>query len=197
MSNDSPRIDSPANKGGSDGAEIPNFEPQSLTTHFRTRLSRRSGDKLHSRASDSMSGVEIIGLMLGVLPLVISAAEDYKKCFEPLERWRRFKFVFRDFITSVDIQRQMFQLVLKKLLIRVKLPAEEKQRLLTVPNYEGWSEPETVDAIRSRLGESYDACMEILGAMKENMQELQVMMSLKDGSVCCPCPWLFLTHHAL
>jgi hypothetical protein len=135
-----------------------------------------------------MSGVEIIGLVLGVLPLVISAAEDYKKCFEPLERWRRFKFVFRDFITSVDIQRQMFQLLLKKLLIRVQLPPEEKQRLLTVPNYEGWSQPETVDAVRSRLGECYDTCMEILKAMEEDMQELQIMMSLKDGSVCHTCP---------
>jgi hypothetical protein len=130
-----------------------------------------------------MSGVEVIGLVLGVLPLVISAAEDYKKAFEPLVRWKRFKFAFRDFITSVDIQRQMFQLVLKKLLIRVQLPPEEKQRLLVVPNYEGWSQPDTVDAIRSRLGESYDACMDILRSMKEDMQELQAMMSLKDGSV--------------
>jgi hypothetical protein len=161
--------------------------------HVRARLSRLSrpfGDNLYARASDNMSGVEVIGLVLGVLPLVISAAENYKKCLEPLDRWRRFKFVFQDFITSVDIQRQMFQLVLKKLLIRVQLPAEEKQRLLTVPDYEGWSDPETVDAIRSRLGGSYDSCMEILRVMKEDMQELQVMMCLKDGSVCRPYPWL-------
>ncbi|RDL39879.1 Uncharacterized protein BP5553_04219 [Venustampulla echinocandica] len=130
-----------------------------------------------------MSGIEIIGFVLGGLPLVISAAEHYKKGFEPLVRWMRFKFVFRDFITSVDIQRQLFHLVLKKLLIRVQLPPEEKQRLLTVPNYAGWSHPDTVDAMRSRLGESYDACMDILRAMKEDMQELQAMMSLKNGSV--------------
>jgi hypothetical protein len=185
-----PRVDSPANRGGSDGAKVPNFEHQSPKTTLSGEALEALGDNLYVRASDSMSGVEVIGLVLAVLPLVISAAEDYKKCFEPLDRWRRFKFVFRDFITSVDIQRQMFQLVLKKLLIRVQLPAEEKQRLLTVANYEGWSEPETVDAIRSRLGESYDACMEILRVMKEDMQELQVMMSLKDGSVCCPYPWL-------
>jgi len=111
--------------------------------------------------------------------------------------WRRFKFVLSGLYyfgrySATDVPARF-----EELLIRVKLPAEEKQRLLTVPNYEGWSEPETVDAIRSRLGESYDACMEILGAMKEDMQELQVMMSLEDGSVCCPCPWLFLTHYAL
>ncbi|KUJ19144.1 uncharacterized protein LY89DRAFT_683078 [Mollisia scopiformis] len=130
-----------------------------------------------------MSGVEVLGIVLGVLPLIISAAEDYKKGFEPLVRWKKFRFVFREFITSVDIQRQMFHLVLKRLLIRVPLPPEEKQKLSTVPNYQGWSQPATVDAMKVRLGDSYKACMEILRAMKEDMQELQTMMSLKDGSV--------------
>ncbi|KAF4631574.1 hypothetical protein G7Y89_g6550 [Cudoniella acicularis] len=130
-----------------------------------------------------MSGIEVVGLVLGVLPLVISAAEDYKKGFEPLLRWKRFKFGFRDFITSVDIQRQMFQLVLKKLLIRVQLPAEEKQKLLTVPNYEGWTQPGTIDAIKLRLGDSFEACRDILRAMRDDMEDLQKMMSLKDGSV--------------
>lgn len=137
-----------------------------------------------------MSGIEIVGVVLGGLPLIISAAEHYKKGFEPLMRWKRFKFVFREFITSVDIQRQMFQLVLKKLLIRVQLPPEEKERLFTVPSYNGWTHPDTVNAMRQRLGDSYDACMDILRAMEKDMLELQVMMSLKDGSVCCPdsCP---------
>lgn len=133
-----------------------------------------------------MSGIEVIGLVLGILPLVISAGENYKKGFEPLVRWKRFKFVFRDFITSVDIQRQMFQLVSKKLLIRVQLPPDEKRRLLTVPNYEGWTQPETIEAIRLRLGDSYDVCMEILRAMKTDLMDLQEMMSLKNGSVRCP-----------
>ncbi|TVY25181.1 hypothetical protein LHYA1_G006051 [Lachnellula hyalina] len=130
-----------------------------------------------------MSGVEVVGLILGALPLVISAAEHYKKGFEPLVRWKRFKFVFRDFITSVDIQRQMFQLVLKKLLIRVQLEPEEKQMLLTTPDYEGWRRADIIEALKLRLGDSYDACIDILRAMNEDMVDLQDMMSLKDGTV--------------
>ncbi|OBT70029.1 hypothetical protein VE03_00658 [Pseudogymnoascus sp. 23342-1-I1] len=130
-----------------------------------------------------MSGVEVIGLILGGLPLIISAAKHYKKGFEPLARWKRFRFVFREFIDSVDIQRQMFQLVLKKLLIRVQLDPEEKQRLLTIPDYEGWRRSDVVEALRLRLGDSYEACMGILRTMNEDMVDLKVMMSLKDGSV--------------
>ncbi|TVY18081.1 hypothetical protein LARI1_G003501 [Lachnellula arida] len=130
-----------------------------------------------------MSGVEVVGLILGAIPLIISAAEYYKKGFEPIGRWKRFKFVFREFITSVDIQRQMFQLVLKKLLIRVQLEPEEKQRLLTTPDYEGWRRADIIDALKLRLGDSYDACIDILRAMNEDMVDLQDMMSLKDGTV--------------
>lgn len=106
-----------------------------------------------------MSGVEAIGLVLGGLPLIISAAEHYKKGFKKLARWKRFKLVFPEFITLVDIQRHMFHLVLKKILIRVQLEPDERQRLLTIPDYEGWHRSEVVEALRLRLGDSYDACM--------------------------------------
>jgi len=130
-----------------------------------------------------MSGVEVIGLILGGLPLIISFAEHYKEGFEPLVRWKRFKYVFRDFITSVDIQRQMFHLVLKKLLIRVQLEPEEKQKLLTRADYEGWRRDDVVEALKLRLGDSYQACMDLLKAMGEDLMDLQAMMSLKDGSI--------------
>jgi hypothetical protein len=130
-----------------------------------------------------MSGVEVIGLILGGLPLIVSLAEHYREGFEPLVRWKRFKYVFRDFITSVDIQRQMFQLVLKKLLIRVQLESEEKQKLLTRADYEGWRRDDVVEALKSRLGDSYQASMDLLRAMGEDLMDLQAMMSLKDGSI--------------
>ncbi|KFY70030.1 hypothetical protein V499_09534 [Pseudogymnoascus sp. VKM F-103] len=130
-----------------------------------------------------MSGVEVIGLVLGGLPLIISVGEHYKKGFEPLRRWKLFKLVFREFITAVDTQKQMFRLVLINLLAPVQLEPEEKQRLLTIANYEGWHRSDVVEALRSRLGNAYDACMDILRTMNEDMVDLQAMMSLKDGTV--------------
>ncbi|KFY16189.1 hypothetical protein V491_05411 [Pseudogymnoascus sp. VKM F-3775] len=130
-----------------------------------------------------MSGVEVIGLVLGGLPLIISTAEHYKEGFEILRRWKRFRFVFQDFITSVDTQLQMFRLVLRRLLTPVQLEPEEKQRLLTIRYYEGWHRSDVVEALRSRLGDSYNTCMDILRIINRDMEDLQGMMSLKDGSV--------------
>lgn len=130
-----------------------------------------------------MSGIEVIGLILGGLPLIISAAENYKRGFEPLSRWRRFRFVFQDFINEVDFQRQMFQLVMVKLLIQVQLEPGEKQLLLTTSDYAGWRQENVIEALKSRLGDSYDAFMAKIKAVNEDMIGLQEMMSLKDGSV--------------
>ncbi|OBT86787.1 hypothetical protein VE02_04225 [Pseudogymnoascus sp. 03VT05] len=130
-----------------------------------------------------MSGVEAIGLVLGGLPLIISFAEHYKEGFETLVRWKRFRLVFLKFITSLDTQEQIFKMVLEKLLAPLRLEPEEKQRLWTTPDYEGWHRSDVVEALKSRLGDSYDACMDILRTMNEDIVDLQAMMSLKDGTV--------------
>jgi len=132
---------------------------------------------------DIMSGVEIIGLILGGLPLVISAAEDYRRGFEPFLKWHRYKREFRNFINSVDLEKQMFDGLLQRLLEYSDLSMNEKQMLLTEPDTKAWAEEKTINALKVRLGESYPSCMFILQKMEEDMLELQKMLCLKDGSV--------------
>jgi len=130
-----------------------------------------------------MSGIEIIGLILGGLPLVISAAEDYKRGFEPFLKWHRYKREFRSFVNSVDLEKKMFDGLLDRLLKYTNLPLDEKQLLLSGNDPEAWCREDTVNALKVRLGDSYISCMYILETMKEDMIKLQDIMSLKDGSV--------------
>jgi hypothetical protein len=131
----------------------------------------------------NMSGVEIIGLILGGLPLVISAAEDYRRGFEPFLKWHRYKREFRNFINSVDLEKRMFDGLLRRLLEFSDIPLEEKQLLLTGTHPEAWRQTDTVEALKLRLGDSYLSCMYILEKMEEDMLELQKMLSLRDGTV--------------
>ncbi len=130
-----------------------------------------------------MSGIEIIGVILGGLPLIISAAEDYKKGFEPLLKWHRYKRQFRDFINSVALEKQMFDGLLRRLLDYSDISLQEKHSLLSGADPEAWHREEVVKALKIRLGDSYISCMYILNSMENNLLELQKMMSLKDGSV--------------
>jgi len=130
-----------------------------------------------------MSGFEIIGVVLGGLPLVIKAAEDYKKGLEPLAKWRKYKFEFRRFVNDVDIEKQGFDALVDRLLQYTDLSTEQKQMLLIGQDLDGWCHTEVDTALRRRLGDSYDACMYLLESMKGDLLRLQAMLSLKDGSV--------------
>lgn len=85
-----------------------------------------------------MSGFEIVGVVLGGFPLLVSAAEHYGEGFEPLKKWWRFRTDFIDFIDTVDIQKQAFDLFLEHFLVAAEVPFEEIQHLLTDPDYKGW-----------------------------------------------------------
>jgi hypothetical protein len=130
-----------------------------------------------------MSGVEIIGLILGGLPLVISAAEDYRRGFEPFLKWRRYKREFRSFINSVSVEKQIFSALLRRLVEYSDIPLDDRELLLTGTDPEAWHSENIVKALKVRLGDSYVSCMYILKTMEEDLLELQKMMSLKDGSV--------------
>ncbi|KAF4628215.1 hypothetical protein G7Y89_g9938 [Cudoniella acicularis] len=130
-----------------------------------------------------MTGFEIVGVVLGVLPLIIQAAESYREGFEPFSKWHRFRCEFRAFINDVDLEKQLFDAMVERLLQPTDLSVEKKQDLLTGKDVDGWREPQVQNALSQRLGKSWDACLFLLEAIGEDIIKLEAMMSLKDGSV--------------
>ncbi|KAG9231768.1 hypothetical protein BJ875DRAFT_468556 [Amylocarpus encephaloides] len=130
-----------------------------------------------------MSGFEVVGVMLGGLPLIISTAERYRKGSEPFLKWRRFRTEFRTFINNVDLEKQMFDAIANRLLQQTDLPAERKDALLTGHEPDGWYQTEVQESFKRRLAASYDVFLYLLEAIGEDYIQLEAMMSLKDGSV--------------
>ena len=130
-----------------------------------------------------MSGFEIVGVVLGGLPLAIKTAENYKQGLEPLVKWHRYKLEFRTFVHDVDIETQMFEALVDRLLRYTDLSVEQKEMLLKGQDPDGWCHAETVKALRQRLGNSFDACKNLLKMLECDLIKLQAMLSLKDGSV--------------
>lgn len=60
-----------------------------------------------------------VGIVLAVLPLVISAAENYKKVYLPFERFRKFAPEVRQFLCKLKIQRTLFREECRLLLSQV------------------------------------------------------------------------------
>ncbi|CAG8956661.1 hypothetical protein HYFRA_00012205 [Hymenoscyphus fraxineus] len=130
-----------------------------------------------------MSGFEIAGLVLGAFPLLISAAEHYKKGFEPLRHWVRFRSEFLDFIDAVDIEKSIFDATLEEFLISADVPHEELQLLMTDPNYVGWHSEDLVNVLRSRLGHSDLVFKSTIRTLNQTLADLQDMLLPNNGEV--------------
>ena len=56
-----------------------------------------------------MSGFEIVSVVLGVLPLIVSAIEDYEKIMDPVITFRKYSKALQTFTTELNVQRDIFQ----------------------------------------------------------------------------------------
>lgn len=130
-----------------------------------------------------MSGIEVVGLVLGAFPLLISAAEHYKKGFEPLVKWKRFRSEFLKFLNSIAIEKHFYDMMLEHLLISADVQQEDMRLFTTDPHYDGWQRNDTIDKLKIRLGPSFNAFMSTIQDMDELMLDLKSALSLKNGQV--------------
>jgi hypothetical protein len=56
-----------------------------------------------------MSGFEVVGVALALMPLVISVAEDYNKVHGRFTRYRKFSAEAKEFQSLLKIQKTIFR----------------------------------------------------------------------------------------
>lgn len=56
-----------------------------------------------------MSGFEVAGVVLGVLPLIISAIEHYNDIVDPIRTCRKYSSALQTLVTDINAQRDIFQ----------------------------------------------------------------------------------------
>ena len=122
-----------------------------------------------------MSGIEVVGLLLAVIPLFISAAEHYRQGLDAGKRcWNKDR-VLRQYRVELEFQRVYLLLNLKALLVDVDLDFNEKEALIgasetesqslskTVPALsEVWERPHVKAKLVQRLGEAHDSFVSLL-----------------------------------
>jgi hypothetical protein len=129
-----------------------------------------------------MSGIEVVGLILGGLPLLISAGEHYREGFEPLKKWKRFRKDFLGFIDRIDIERQLYYQMLQRLLVSAGVPHSDLS-LFMDPGYAGWRETTLLESLERKLGSILPAFLSTVTTMNELMLELHSLLLLQDGKV--------------
>lgn len=164
-------------KPGSDYAE------EDISMFKRIVQEVSDGLNIWQQPHASSTTLEVAASILGVFPLIISAAEHYKEGFEPLVKWKRFRTDFIGFIDTIDIEKQLFDQMLELFLISADIEQHQLQLFMTSPNHDGWQSKDLTANLRNRLGPSYETFSKNVMTMSDIMGELQSLLSLQDGEV--------------
>lgn len=130
-----------------------------------------------------MSGLEIVGVVLGALPIMLKAAEGYKQGASRFKRWQNFQGNIRSLVHEINVQKDMFEGVCLRLLDYTDLSDEQRTNLMAGQDEIGWGRQEIKASLIDRLQKSYQNCEYLLRDIAEHFQLLQEMLSSKDGSV--------------
>jgi len=128
-----------------------------------------------------MSGAETVaGLVLGVLPLIISAAEYYKSTRDVLYRWNNYDVEFEHFRKALNVQECIFmghiQLLLHSITGWDEL--ESHQRLESGHDPE-WVTSELKESFVHYLGESH--CTAVISTIEVIKRELEFLKNKIEG----------------
>ncbi|EON64792.1 hypothetical protein W97_04025 [Coniosporium apollinis CBS 100218] len=133
-----------------------------------------------------MSGLEIVGVVLGSFPLVVAALEHYSKGISTVKQIFRYKYVFDDIHISLVGSVTIFRQSCEQLLRGLMLPETQLRDLIDMR--QGWDDPALDEKLRRRLGNRdhkiYGLSVKQLGKKIDQLKEkLELRDDLSVGNV--------------
>ena len=118
-----------------------------------------------------MSGIEAIGLALGVLPLLISAIEHYEDVLRPLSRYQNFPSKVQRFIDELETERTIFRTECQLLLATVAGPGVAAE-MLQYHRHSSWTDVALNDNLINQLGPLGTTCNSLASKINGKLQEV-------------------------
>jgi hypothetical protein len=116
-----------------------------------------------------MDPATITGLVLGVLPLLISAAENYEITFQPFVTYRRHIREVERFTARLNTQRSIFHNECQLLLCEVD---QNLNDILGDPNHISRRDEQLSGRIQQLLGSSCAMCISTLNLINDTLNEI-------------------------
>jgi hypothetical protein len=130
-----------------------------------------------------MSGLEVAGIVLGALPLVISALEHYANGVQTAKRYLRYKSELKTLILQIDTERCIFTNTLEQLLGGI-VRIEHMSGFLSNPGGEAWKNAEVESKLSNRLSSVYKIYLGNVQGMERSLQSIMGKLALgSDGKV--------------
>ena len=125
---------------------------------------------------------EVAGLVLGIVPLFLSALEHYEEVFQPFQRYRKFTLELQRYRVQLTTQKTIFRNSCQILLCSV-IEIDEAKLMLREINHPLWMDGDLGDNIIRQLGESGISCEAIIGMIIVKLKELMAECKKFDSVV--------------
>ena len=119
-----------------------------------------------------VTGVETAGLVLGSLPLVVSALEHYAEGVNTIGKWWRYKKELLGLVRVLDAENARF-LNTCEILLGGLVSASEVDNLIQHPGGPEWQDNELDRRLCQRLHRSYTPYLQSVGDMEDALRELK------------------------
>ncbi|KAJ2989831.1 hypothetical protein NUW58_g3266 [Xylaria curta] len=119
-----------------------------------------------------MSGIEAVGLVLGAIPLIISALEHFQDGKSAVSTWRRHARVVQSLVRNLKTEQGKLYNTCETLLGGIVSPAK-LEPMLNEPFGPLWQNEDTKERIERRLDHMYKSFQETVRDMSIIMEELK------------------------
>ncbi|CAO2649502.1 Nn.00g068870.m01.CDS01 [Neocucurbitaria sp. VM-36] len=123
-----------------------------------------------------MSGVEIAGLVLGVLPLLIQGIESYNEGLDPIKSFMRWERELPQFIRKLRNQHVHYAQTIRILFEPITVEEELAQMMTEPGSQELWKSKEL--ALQNKLQESYQAYQSTIGNIERITKKIASKLDL-------------------
>ncbi|KAH7324281.1 hypothetical protein B0I35DRAFT_475541 [Stachybotrys elegans] len=130
-----------------------------------------------------MSGLEIVGVVLGAFPLIIAGLEQWRDVAKVGGFFWQIRKEYTKCRRDVQFYELMYKRNLKELLLPAISDADHVSRLVNSPGGQDWADEQLQLQLKARLQESFDLYMDNIQRINETVEELRKELSFDKSAV--------------
>jgi hypothetical protein len=128
-----------------------------------------------------MTGAEVAGLVLGAIPLVISALEHYDDFAQPTKDFFHQKRYQRKLSQELYMIHISYDQAIRLLLKGIAETTSDREAMIDNPRSELWREGHIADSLRHQLGLVYKPFLLTIEEMAEMLAELLTNLNIIES----------------
>ncbi|KAG7437064.1 hypothetical protein Forpi1262_v001948 [Fusarium oxysporum f. sp. raphani] len=130
-----------------------------------------------------MSGIEIIGVVLGAFPIAVMALEKYSKLATSVNLFYSIRSEHKRCLDDLTYHQILFKIHLRRLLLPLAVDDDKIDELLDNPGGTSWKEKSIDDVLKRRMKDAYLPYFGYVKEMARVMNDLNQRLALDSEAV--------------